>query len=576
VRTRKAPKQPRRGTLLVSAVVGLVVGSIWTVGLGSASTVEATATAPANTAAPSLVGTARQGSRLGTSTGVWVGSAPLVFGYQWQRCDAAGANCADIVGATGATRTLTGDSVGRRLRVVVTATNDAGSQTASSAVSSVVVSSAANAPRNVVAPTIRGELRLGTRVKFAHGVWSGATPIRLGLQWLRCDASGGGCVAIPGATDRKYVVDAANTNKTLRLLVTANNSAGTNSAVSRQSNLIAAAGPSATPPVNTREPSISGLTRVGERLSTTNGVWTGTAPISFRYQWLRCDSGGANCVVISGATDSRYRTSSLDIGHRMRVLVRARNSAGEAAVQTNATGAITSTASVPVNAVRPSISGTPRQGNTLAANPGVWTSASPISFSYQWTRCNTAGAACAPIPGAIGTRRTTYQLVGADVGHRILVQIKASNRVGPAFVNSPTTAVVNAAAGPPPPSGNTVAVAGVSLPDRLLVDQVQFSPSRIYSQSQPLIARIHVIEANGRKAVSGALVYAVGVPFDRLTAPPEARTDSGGWATITFYIKPTFQLRHGNLVVVFVRARKPGENPLGGISTRRLISVRVA
>ena len=53
-------------------------------------------------------------------------------------------------------------------------------------------------------------------------------------------------------------------------------------------------------------------------------------------------------------------------------------------------------------------------------------------------------------------------------------------------------------------------------------------------------------------------------------------TDASGWAQISFQILPTFQLRHGNLVVIFVRARKPGENVLAGVSTRRLVSVRVA
>jgi hypothetical protein len=87
--------------------------------------------------------------------------------------------------------------------------------------------------------------------------------------------------------------------------------------------------------------------------------------------------------------------------------------------------------------------------------------------------------------------------------------------------------------------------------------------------------RFHVVSTSGR-CVSGALVYAVGVPFDRLSREPEVQTGSDGWATIDFQILPTFKLRSGNLVVIFVRARKGGENVLAGVSTRRLVSVRVA
>ena len=68
---------------------------------------------------------------------------------------------------------------------------------------------------------------------------------------------------------------------------------------------------------------------------------------------------------------------------------------------------------------------------------------------------------------------------------------------------------------------------------------------------------------------------AVGVPFDRLSKEPETATAVDGWATISFQVLPTFTLRPGNLVVIFVRVRKPGESLLAGVSTRRLVSVRV-
>ena len=55
----------------------------------------------------------------------------------------------------------------------------------------------------------------------------------------------------------------------------------------------------------------------------------------------------------------------------------------------------------------------------------------------------------------------------------------------------------------------------------------------------------------------------------------ETPTGGDGWATITFHVLPTFQLRRGNLVVIFVRGRKPGDSVLAGVSTRRLVSVRV-
>jgi Polysaccharide lyase len=63
----------------------------------------------------------------------------MTYAYQWQRCDSGGGACAPISGASGASYVLAVADVGRRMRVSVAASNSAGSATASSAATAVVV-----------------------------------------------------------------------------------------------------------------------------------------------------------------------------------------------------------------------------------------------------------------------------------------------------------------------------------------------------------------------------------------------------------------------------------------------------
>jgi chitodextrinase len=95
------------------------------------------------------------------------------------------------------------------------------------------------------------------------------------------------------------------------------------------------------PPTNTTPPSISGQPIVGATLSAAAGDWTGTAPISFAYQWQRCDSSGANCTALPGATDSSYVVSWVDVGATLRVAVTGSNAAGAATATSSATTVVT-------------------------------------------------------------------------------------------------------------------------------------------------------------------------------------------------------------------------------------------
>ena len=83
-------------------------------------------------------------------------------------------------------------------------------------------------------------------------------------------------------------------------------------------------------PASVKAPGISGVARVGRLLTEHHGQWS-PAPASVGYRWERCNSSGVACRVIAGATAQRYVVRWSDIGHRLRVVETARNSAGPGA-----------------------------------------------------------------------------------------------------------------------------------------------------------------------------------------------------------------------------------------------------
>ena len=334
-------------------------------------------------------------------------------------------------------------------------------------------------------------------------------------------------------------------------------------------------------PTNTSEPRITGTAVVGSALTVTKGSWT-ESPTSFDYQWTRCPaSGGAsdasNCAAIGGATTQRYVPANADVGKRLRVRVTASNQDGSKTVATNAS-AIVKDAGKLANTSPPTISGSATVGSTLTANRGTWSGADPITFTYTWRRCDADGGSCSAISGA---NEQTYLLKAVDAGNTIRVRVAAKDSTGTSSATSVPTAVVTAATKPPPPASNgcaktggTVPVAGVSPPARLTIDQTQVSPSTLTFGTRSVTARFHVSACGG--SVQGALVYVTAVPYGQFAIPNEQTTGSDGWATLRFTALSGYPVSNKQqLLVMFVRARKNGENLLGGISTRRLVSFRV-
>jgi hypothetical protein len=283
-------------------------------------------TAPVDHTAPVLTGTAAVGQHLSTTEGAWL-HAPSGYAYQWQRCTAAGSGCAAISGAAGTSYAVTAADVGHVIRSSVSAHNGAGTAAAvASSPSALVVT----IPAVTTPPVVSGVAAVGKTLSTTSGSWN--TAASFAYQWLRC-AADGGCSTISGATSATYVATRGDAGHTLEAHVSATNNAGTTAALSNHSGVVIAV------PAATKAPHVSGRARVGRRLKTTRGSWSGP-PKSYRYQWLRCNGHGRSCRRIAHATRSMYRLTKSDAGHRLRVRVSAVDAAGAGTASSKATARV--------------------------------------------------------------------------------------------------------------------------------------------------------------------------------------------------------------------------------------------
>lgn len=333
----------------------------------------------------------------------------------------------------------------------------------------------------------------------------------------------------------------------------------------------------ASAPSETKPPTISGTPQDNETLKASPGTWSGSTPITFKYQWLRCDADGGSCSELQGETSQSYGVTSHDVGHTLRVRVTATNADGSATDTSVPTAVAKAATSKPSEAAPPTIAGTPQDNRTLTASPGKWNGSQPITFAYQWRQCDSNGGGCSDLKGETNQ---WYNVGSHDVGHTLRVRVTAKNDAGSASDTSVPTAKVSAAPPTTPPTGcpggsGPVNVSQLSPPARLTIDGFQSNPPTLGRSTEDVSVRFHVSACGGR-AVAGALVFAAAIPYDQFAVPPETQTGSDGWVTETLHRDAHYPVSpRQQLLAMLVRARKPGEDLLGGISTRRLITFRV-
>jgi len=193
-------------------------------------------------------------------------------------------------------------------------------------------------------------------------------------------------------------------------------------------------------PAPTSTPTLQGqaaLPLVGDKLTVTNGTWSGS-PTKYAYEWDRCDSAGGSCVPITGATTQSYTAATADIGHTLQANVLATNADGTGNANAKATGVVAAR-TTPKNTARPTISGKPVVGETLTVDNGTWTGVA--TYSYQWQQCDQNGNNCVDIAGATGK---TYGVRANDVGRELLARVKGTNRLGSTTADTDRTVPVTA------------------------------------------------------------------------------------------------------------------------------------
>ena len=220
--------------------------------------------------------------------------------------------------------------------------------------------------------------------------------------------------------------------------------------------------------------------------------------------------------------------------------------------------------------------GTPRSGGSRAA---VAAFVAVVSLGGLVAFVATSAAA----PGSQQQTTTTTTTNTTTTGTTTTGTTTTGTTTTGTTTTTPTTTTTTTTTTPSGPAGQirlsdgsiSIPVTSVTPPDRLVIDRVSFSPNPLRSRRSVLTGRFRVSnQANGYR-VRDALVYGIALPYGQFRPAAEVTTGTDGSASIRFI--PTANLHTGrnSTIQFFLRARKPGDPLLSGVSIRRLVQATV-
>ena len=405
------------------------------VGDGPASAEESVIPNSPATGQPIIRGTAAVGEILSVDTsGIADAEGPSnpAFIYQWLADDS------EILGATGATYTLTPSDRGKTLKVRVSFTDDSGNE-----------ESLTSPPPDLSVPYGLSATASGDTVVLN---WESPMnfPYLYDYQVLRNRPE-------LGETEPIVYVDTGTAETTYTdadvepgvLYVYRVKATNFFARISKASEPVEIWTPAWTNSPATGQPTISGTARVGETLTAdTSGIADedGLESVTYFYQWLADDlTKEKDPTKIRGATGSSYDLTVSEEGTAIMVQVYFADDAGNAqTLRSEATALVEAKANNPSTGA-PTISGTARVGETLTADTSGIADKDgleSVTYFYQWLSGD--GASETDIAGATSL---TYTLLDDDEDKTVRVRVSFTDDAGnEETLTSEATDAVGAAA----------------------------------------------------------------------------------------------------------------------------------